>query len=67
MLLYCYILTYITGNYSVKTQNDILSALKFLEGRPLYAEKWAHFKMASTNVSIQDHNHILTLALRNWR
>ena len=43
-------LKYIAGNYSVKTQNDISPALKFLEGRPLYAEKWAHFKMVRIKI-----------------
>jgi len=35
------------GNYTVRKAEDIPAALKFLEGRPLYAEKWAHFKMVS--------------------
>jgi phosphoribosylaminoimidazole carboxylase len=35
------------GNYSVQTQADIPLALKFLDGRPLYAEKWANFRMVS--------------------
>lgn len=33
------------GNYPIKSVSDIEPALKALEGRPLYAEKWAHFKM----------------------
>lgn len=36
------------GNYRVKSQADIPSALKALEGRPLYAEKWANFRMVGT-------------------
>ncbi|KAG9789437.1 phosphoribosylaminoimidazole carboxylase [Exophiala dermatitidis] len=33
------------GNYPVKSVSDIEPALKALADRPLYAEKWAHFKM----------------------
>ena len=33
------------GNYRVQTQADISSALEALKGRPLYAEKWANFRM----------------------
>jgi phosphoribosylaminoimidazole carboxylase len=33
------------GNYRVPTQADIPSALEALKGRPLYAEKWANFRM----------------------
>lgn len=33
------------GNYPVKSAADITAALNALKGRPLYAEKWAHFKM----------------------
>lgn len=33
------------GNYPVKSVSDIEPALKALQNRPLYAEKWAHFKM----------------------
>jgi phosphoribosylaminoimidazole carboxylase len=33
------------GNYPVKSVSDIEPALKALQDRPLYAEKWAHFKM----------------------
>lgn len=31
------------GNFVVKGKESITEALKFLEGRPLYAEKWAPF------------------------
>jgi hypothetical protein len=41
-----------TGNYRVQTQADIPSALKALEGRPLYAEKWANFRMVGTKFFI---------------
>lgn len=33
------------GNYSVHSKEDISAALTALKDRPLYAEKWAHFKM----------------------
>lgn len=33
------------GNYPVRSVADIDAALKALAGRPLYAEKWADFKM----------------------
>ncbi|KAL9112557.1 MAG: hypothetical protein Q9227_003128 [Pyrenula ochraceoflavens] len=33
------------GNYPVKSDADFTNALNVLKGRPLYAEKWARFKM----------------------
>ncbi|KAJ9222544.1 hypothetical protein DTO169C6_5135 [Paecilomyces variotii] len=33
------------GNYVVRSKEDIPAALEALKDRPLYAEKWAHFKM----------------------
>ena len=33
------------GNYPVRSSSDIDAALKALAGRPLYAEKWADFKV----------------------
>lgn len=33
------------GNYPVKSTKDIPSAISALQNRPLYAEKWANFKM----------------------
>ncbi|KAI5297923.1 phosphoribosylaminoimidazole carboxylase ade2 [Ascosphaera atra] len=33
------------GNYAVKSKNSIPNALEALKGRPLYAEKWADFRM----------------------
>lgn len=36
------------GNYCIQTQADILSALEALKGRPLYAEKWANFRMVGS-------------------
>lgn len=33
------------GNYRVNSKDDIPDALEALKDRPLYAEKWAYFKM----------------------
>lgn len=33
------------GNYVVRSKGDIPAALEALKDRPLYAEKWAYFKM----------------------
>lgn len=33
------------GNYKVKSKEDVPNALEALKDRPLYAEKWAKFKM----------------------
>ncbi|KAL8737068.1 MAG: hypothetical protein Q9181_002053 [Wetmoreana brouardii] len=33
------------GNYPVKSTTDISAAMTALQNRPLYAEKWAHFKL----------------------
>ncbi|KAL8694285.1 MAG: hypothetical protein Q9218_001053 [Villophora microphyllina] len=33
------------GNYPVKSNADIADAISALQNRPLYAEKWANFKM----------------------
>lgn len=33
------------GNYPVSSEADVPDALKALKDRPLYAEKWANFKM----------------------
>lgn len=35
------------GNYAIKSKDDIPAALEALKGRPLYAEKWAKFRMVS--------------------
>lgn len=37
------------GNFRVNSKADISGALEALKDRPLYAEKWAHFKMVSRN------------------
>ena len=36
------------GNFRVNSKEDIPEALEALKDRPLYAEKWAYFKMVST-------------------
>lgn len=33
------------GNFRVNSKDDIPGALETLKDRPLYAEKWAYFKM----------------------
>lgn len=33
------------GNFRVNSKADIQEALEALKDRPLYAEKWAYFKM----------------------
>ena len=33
------------GNFRVNSKEDISEALEALKDRPLYAEKWAYFKM----------------------
>jgi hypothetical protein len=35
------------GNFRVNSKADIPEALEALKDRPLYAEKWAYFKMVS--------------------
>jgi len=39
------ILMLILGNFRVNSKADIPEALEALKDRPLYAEKWAYFKM----------------------
>ena len=40
------------GNFRVNSKADIPEALEALKDRPLYAEKWAHFKMVSPRPSL---------------
>jgi hypothetical protein len=35
----------LAGNFRVNSKEDIPEALEALKDRPLYAEKWAYFKM----------------------
>jgi hypothetical protein len=55
------------GNYCVRDKADISTALEALKGRPLYAEKWAKFRMVSSTTSqaIQVLSGSLTLLSRN--
>ncbi|PSS28238.1 hypothetical protein M430DRAFT_93166 [Amorphotheca resinae ATCC 22711] len=48
------------GNYSVKSQADIPAALEALNGRPLYAEKWAHFKMELAVMVVKTKDGVLS-------
>ena len=43
------------GNYPVKSVSDIEPALKALGDRPLYAEKWANFKMELAVMVVKIH------------
>jgi hypothetical protein len=45
--LYCHAHNIIKGNFRVNSKEDIPEALEALKDRPLYAEKWAYFKMVS--------------------
>lgn len=48
------------GNYPVKTKDDVESALKMLENRPLYAEQWANFKMELAVMVVKTHESVLS-------
>ncbi|KAI4216130.1 MAG: hypothetical protein LQ351_001630 [Letrouitia transgressa] len=48
------------GNYRVPTQADIPSALEALKGRPLYAEKWAKFKMELAVIVVKTKSSVLS-------
>lgn len=54
----------LVGNYCVKSQQDLSSALKALQGRPLYAEKWAGFRMVGSN-SLQVVSLLSSLSSRS--
>ncbi|RQM06828.1 hypothetical protein DH86_00002786, partial [Scytalidium sp. 3C] len=47
-------------NYSVKTKADIPAALEALKGRPLYAEKWAHFKMELAVIVVKTKDGVMS-------
>ncbi|KAK7509930.1 uncharacterized protein IWZ02DRAFT_146975 [Phyllosticta citriasiana] len=47
------------GNYPVKSAADIADALKQLGSRPLYAEKWAEFKMELAVMAVKTSNGTL--------
>ncbi|RFU30609.1 hypothetical protein B7463_g5740, partial [Scytalidium lignicola] len=48
------------GNYSVKTKADIPQALEALKGRPLYAEKWAHFKKELAVIVVKTKDGVMS-------
>lgn len=51
------------GNYPVKSDADIEPALKALANRPLYAEKWANFKMELAVMVVKTKQEI---AVDDW-
>lgn len=44
------VLIFIPGNFRVNSKADIPEALEALKDRPLYAEKWAYFKMVRKSI-----------------
>lgn len=47
------------GNYAVHSEKDIPAALEALKGRPLYAEKWAKFRMELAAVVVKTKDTVL--------
>lgn len=52
------------GNYPVMSVSDSGAALAALKGRPLYAEKWANFKMELAVMVVKTTNEAIT---NDWR
>ncbi|KAL4881576.1 AIR carboxylase-domain-containing protein [Aspergillus karnatakaensis] len=48
------------GNFRVNSKDDILEALEFLKGRPLYAEKWAYFQKELAVMVIKTKESVLS-------
>ncbi|GAD94442.1 phosphoribosyl-aminoimidazole carboxylase [Paecilomyces variotii No. 5] len=48
------------GNYVVRSKEDIPAALEALKDRPLYAEKWAHFKMELAVMVVKTKDGVLS-------
>ncbi|OAL72331.1 phosphoribosyl-aminoimidazole carboxylase [Trichophyton violaceum] len=48
------------GNYTVKGESDISPALEALKGRPLYAEKWAKFRMELAVIVVKTKDTVLS-------
>ncbi|RAH72109.1 phosphoribosylaminoimidazole carboxylase ADE2 [Aspergillus aculeatinus CBS 121060] len=48
------------GNFHVRTKEDIPEALEALKGRPLYAEKWAYFKMELAVMVVKTKDTVLS-------
>ena len=52
------------GNYPVKSASDIRSALSALGSRPLYAERWANFKLELAVMVVKIHEEV---AVEDWQ
>ncbi|KAF2005862.1 phosphoribosylaminoimidazole carboxylase [Amniculicola lignicola CBS 123094] len=48
------------GNFAVMTEEDVPAAIKSLGARPLYAEKWADFKMELAVMVVKTKDGVLT-------
>ncbi|KAH8427990.1 phosphoribosylaminoimidazole carboxylase ADE2 [Aspergillus melleus] len=48
------------GNFRVNSKADIPEALEALKDRPLYAEKWAHFKMELAVMVVKTKDEVLS-------
>ncbi|KAL1973223.1 hypothetical protein VTN31DRAFT_5858 [Thermomyces dupontii] len=48
------------GNYVVRSKDDIPLALETLKGRPLFAEKWADFKMELAVMVVKTKDAVLS-------
>ncbi|KAH8697731.1 phosphoribosyl-aminoimidazole carboxylase [Talaromyces proteolyticus] len=48
------------GNYPVRSKDEILAALEALKERPLYAEKWANFKMELAVMVVKTKDTVLS-------
>lgn len=48
------------GNYRVQKKEDIPAALEALKDRPLYAEKWAYFKMELAVMVVKTKDGVLS-------
>ncbi|KAI2022894.1 hypothetical protein LOZ52_006126, partial [Ophidiomyces ophidiicola] len=48
------------GNFAVKSREDIPAALEALNGRPLYAEKWASFVMELAVIVVKTKDAVLS-------
>ena len=59
-------LTSALGNHRIQSQADISPALEALKGRPLYAEKWANFRMVGSRFLISGSKILLTSEFRSW-
>ncbi|OJD22060.1 phosphoribosylaminoimidazole carboxylase, ATPase subunit [Blastomyces percursus] len=48
------------GNYTVKSKASVPAALEALKGRPLYAEKWASFRMELAVMVVKTKDGVLS-------